>query len=532
MPFEKRNREKGSMAKRRKRHLRLDPKSLPPHAVVYCRVSSAEQADNYSIPKQERECRAYNVRHNLTTERVFIDPGESATTVDRPKFKEMLDYLRKNRGRVGYVVVWAASRFSRFALDFGLVWQQLTECGVGLRSVTEPIDETPIGVFSGQLSAALAELDNSNRAVQSLGGMRSKVESGGWAFRTPLGYVQQGSKRESRLVFDSARAPLVRQAFELIATGLHSQREVLDQVTTLGLRTRLGQPVPMQTFHSMLRNPLYAGWIVVKTWNARVRGNFEPIVDETLFLIAQEFLDGRRKTITPYERNRDEFPLRTFVECGKCGTPITGYKARGHGGVYSYYKCRRKGCGGLSMRAEKLDAAFASYCDRLRVDTDYLMLFKHIAADAWRDFTSTAHAQEVAIEKRLRTSSDRRQRIIDLFVDRQLTADVYGEQLARVDVEIATDQQALAALRYDAIDADSAIDYALGLAAAPGQRWQAGSLPAKQRLQQVFFPKRLQFEDGEFRTSELGFLFKHLRANRELDSRLVAHTGFEPVLPP
>ncbi|MEA2414965.1 MAG: hypothetical protein QOI58_1622 [Thermoanaerobaculia bacterium] len=112
------------------------------------------------------------------------------------------------------------------------------------------------------------------------------------------------------------------------------------------------------------------------------------------------------------------------------------------------------------------------------------------------------------------------------------TSDVYAEQLGRADTEIGTDQQALAALRCDAIDADAATDYALGLAAAPGQRWQSGSLPAKQRLQQVFFPKRLQFEDGEFRTSELGFLFKHLRANREPDSRLVAHTGFEPVLPP
>lgn len=65
--------------------------------------------------------------------------------------------------------------------------------------------------------------------------------------------------------------------------------------------------------------------------------------------------------------------------------------------------------------------------------------------------------------------------------------------------------QSLAPFRHDAIDADAAIDYALGLAAAPGQRWQSGSLSAKQRLQQVFFPKRLQFEDGEFRTSELAF---------------------------
>jgi site-specific DNA recombinase len=108
------------MAKRRSTRSRLDPKSLPPVAVIYCRVSSVEQADNFSIPRQERECRTYNDRRGLTTDRVFVDPGESATTIERPMFQEMLAYLRKNRGRIGYVVVWNASRFSRNALDFAL----------------------------------------------------------------------------------------------------------------------------------------------------------------------------------------------------------------------------------------------------------------------------------------------------------------------------------------------------------------------------------------------------------------------------
>ena len=52
--------------------------------------------------------------------------------------------------------------------------------------------------------------------------------------------------------------------------------------------------------------------------------------------------------------------------------------------------------------------------------------------------------------------------------DRQVTPDVYAEQLGRVDAEVATEQQSVAALRHDAIDADAAIDYAVGLAAAPG----------------------------------------------------------------
>jgi hypothetical protein len=90
--------------------------------------------------------------------------------------------------------------------------------------------------------------------------------------------------------------------------------------------------------------------------------------------------------------------------------------------------------------------------------------------------------QEVAVEKRLRASSDRRQRIIDLFVDRQLTPEVYAEQLGRADTEIGTDQQALAALRYDAIDADAAIDYAV----ASPQRQDSDGSQVPSRLSSAF----------------------------------------------
>ena len=52
-------------------------------AVIYCRVSSKEQVDNFSLPTQEAACRDYCSRNEWSVAEVFIERGESAKTADR-----------------------------------------------------------------------------------------------------------------------------------------------------------------------------------------------------------------------------------------------------------------------------------------------------------------------------------------------------------------------------------------------------------------------------------------------------------------
>lgn len=59
-------------------------------AVIYCRVSTQEQTSNLSLPVQERACRDYCTREQMSVERVFIECGESARTTERPEFRRLL----------------------------------------------------------------------------------------------------------------------------------------------------------------------------------------------------------------------------------------------------------------------------------------------------------------------------------------------------------------------------------------------------------------------------------------------------------
>lgn len=53
---------------------------------------------------------------------------------------------------------------------------------------------------------------------------------------------------------------------------------------------------------------------------------------------------------TAHDLNNPQFPLRRFVVCDLCTTPLTGSAPKGRSKWYSYYHCRK--CKGVSARKE------------------------------------------------------------------------------------------------------------------------------------------------------------------------------------
>jgi DNA invertase Pin-like site-specific DNA recombinase len=45
-------------------------------AVIYCRVSTAEQVENNSLPNQKKSCIEYCERNSFEVAKVFVDGGE------------------------------------------------------------------------------------------------------------------------------------------------------------------------------------------------------------------------------------------------------------------------------------------------------------------------------------------------------------------------------------------------------------------------------------------------------------------------
>ena len=90
-------------------------------------------------------------------ERVFTD-RITGSVLDRPGLDELMAYCRSG----DTIVVYSLSRLSRSTRDLLRLADELAARGVGLRSLTEPVDtstSSPYGQFTLSLLGALAELE-------------------------------------------------------------------------------------------------------------------------------------------------------------------------------------------------------------------------------------------------------------------------------------------------------------------------------------------------------------------------------------
>ena len=81
-------------------------------AVLYSRVVSTAEA-TLKLERQEHDCREYCQKQGWVVAEVFSDSAVSGLTLDRPGFKQMLDYCRANQQEIGYIVVQDVARIAR-----------------------------------------------------------------------------------------------------------------------------------------------------------------------------------------------------------------------------------------------------------------------------------------------------------------------------------------------------------------------------------------------------------------------------------
>ena len=496
-------------------------------AVIYCRVSTKEQAQNLSLPTQLRACRDYCEREGHEIAETFTDAGESAKTIDRPAFKKLLEYCRLHKRDVQFVVFYNITRFSRNSYDFAIARTLLQRLGISLRSVNEPLSDDPVGNLTGNILAAIGQFDNDEKARRAAAGMQAALELGRWPFQAPIGYLNGGPNGRGILIPDPDRAPLVKLAFEEIGTGHRSRPEVLRRVTALGLTTRSGKPLSAQSFAALLRNRLYAGWVEVAKWGVSARGDFEPLVPDALFRRVQRLLGGTGGSVRPYRRRHPDFPLRRFVTCGQCETPLTGSWSTGRAKKYAYYHCRK--CRGVKIAKLDLEGSFLTLLGRLQPERAYMRLFNEIVLDVWNARLGEAKTLRSKLEAVVRQKQQRLDRIEDAFLhERSIDRQTYERQRDKVREQLSLAEMELSDAVLDDLDVEGVLGFAEHVLTNAARLWAELGIDGKQALQQALFPQGLSFDGQEFGTAVTSLAFKHFETLRPTGTDLASPRGILP----
>jgi site-specific DNA recombinase len=502
-------------------------------AVVYCRVSTKDQVQNLSLETQQRLCRSYCEQQGWQVDEVFVDEGESAKTADRPQFQNLLNYCRVNKKKIGFVVVYAISRFARTMHDYQVVRGMLKGFGIALRSVTEPINDTSAGKFMENVIASAAQYDNDVRSERTIEGMSAALRKGRWTFPLPIGYRRVSTLEGSVIEHDPERAPLVKMAFELYASGRYQREAVRRTVTAAGLLTRKGEKLSSQSFSALLQNPRYVGRLDIQKWGVSATGEFEPIVSEDVFERVQLILAGRRHHGETYLITHPDFPLRHFVRCDRCDRPLTGSWSKGRTKRYPYYRCAKQSCKSVNSRKELVEQSFLKLLRRLQPHPSYMRLFREIVQDVWKQQLKQVTEVRRALERKLEQIADKKNRLVSAFLyEKKIDKATYEEQLDLLRQAAALAEMELHDAKLEEFDVEGVLEFANRVMSDLSRFWLQASLEQKIRFQKVLFPKGLKYDGEKFGTAPTCYAFSYLREISSANSSLASRTGVEPVSPP
>ena len=250
---------------------------IPLRVTYYARVSSESDEQLNSLGNQITYYEDLIKRNrSWTFVPGYIDEGLSGiSTKKRENFNRMIEEAAEDK--FDLVITKEISRFARNTLDSIQFTRQLLSYGVGVFFQNDNIntlDEDSELRLSIMSSIAQDELRKLSSRVKF--GHAQAIKDGVVLGNNRIfGY----QKDNGRLVIDEEEAPMVRELFELYATGEYSMKQIEAVFWNKGYRNSRGNRLSHTTMSNMISNPKYKGYYV---------GNKVKVID--MFTKKQKFL--------------------------------------------------------------------------------------------------------------------------------------------------------------------------------------------------------------------------------------------------
>ncbi len=250
---------------------------IPLRVTYYARVSSESDEQLNSLGNQISYYDEIIKRNrNWTFVPGYIDEGLSGiSTKKRENFNRMVEDAAEDK--FDLVITKEISRFARNTLDSIQYTRQLLGCGVGVFFQNDNINtldedsELRLSIMSSIAQDELRKLSSRVKFGHQQA-IKDKVVLGNSRI---FGYVKDGG----RLVIDEEQAEMVRELFELYASGQYSMKQIETIFWQKGYRNHNGNKIAHTTMSNMIANPKYKGYYV---------GNKVRVID--MFSKKQKFL--------------------------------------------------------------------------------------------------------------------------------------------------------------------------------------------------------------------------------------------------
>jgi DNA invertase Pin-like site-specific DNA recombinase len=280
-------------------------------AGCYLRISSDPNNKRTEVQRQREDTAVLCEIQEWAVAGYYEDNDQSASNGrKRPEWDRLLADIKA--GRIDAIAAWDQDRNWRMMGELEDLRRFFASLGrkVELATTGQGVIDlySPAGVMQAQLKTMMSEHEIATMRVRQLRAARQRAQQGKPKWRRAFGYLPYtGTKKDDdgKRQIDPAVQPLVKAAYEAVVATSAEERKTITAIagewnkkkTQYGLN---GTPWSASTLSLFLRSPRNAGLrdhngeIVRDADGNRVKGTWEPLVDETLWDAAQVVLAGNR----------------------------------------------------------------------------------------------------------------------------------------------------------------------------------------------------------------------------------------------
>lgn len=405
---------------------------------VYIRVSTDEQKRGYSPDNQIRQAREFAKVHGYHVIKAFDDSGISGRSVS--KRVELQDLLKAvNEHPVDAVIIYKIDRFARNLKDFTTIYEDFKIKGITLISISEG------NLMEGNslipnIYACVAQWESEVNGQRTRDALAEKFEQGWQPSPLYIGYRSIGDKDERKTCEpDPYVAPIIKQLFELYATGSYSIVEIQDWLSDKNILSKYGTVISHSVINTILRNPFYYGLI---RWHGQSKiGNHEPIINKSLFDTCQYVLAKHRNFLT--RKRTHDYLLRGFIFCDDCEQRYTAdqhkINSKARNDTIHYYHCPKRGRNGCTapyVEQEALEKQVTVEIGKMQFSQEFIDKVVEKTRKVLEENRRTAGSQKQGIYNQKHALELKRNKLEDALLDGTIERDTFKRKHAEIEEKI------------------------------------------------------------------------------------------------
>ena len=514
-------------------------------AILYRRVSTTEQKKTgSSLNSQKDLLRSFCHNNEIQIIKEF-EEDYSAKNFNRPEWKKLNDFAKKNKLGIDFLLVFDWDRFSRNVYEALGVINDFKKLNIEVNCPDKWIDyDDPAQIMMQLMYLGLPEVDNKIRSQKVQMGMRQGLKEGRWNVKQPFGYIPGVDDFGKTLMkVDPEKGKLLKSLFELYSTGNYNQSEILKMTIFKSLK------LTKSSLSRMLQKKIYAGFIDIPAFKEEPKqtkkGLHEPITDIITFNKIQELFKVRSAHRQKPKSFNEKLFLRGYLRCSKCGGNLTGSGSTSKTGKkHYYYHCSSTRSCNERFRAELANSKFEDYLKQFDIKPEVKILFVEILKNQFSEFETERFNQIKSINDEIHGIEKNKNVLLDKLIGGVVSDNIFNQKNKEYIDRINNLEIDLSNLKDYENDLKDFINFAIELMTNLNRFLKISDEVTLPKFMSSIFEDKLEFEEEVYRTPKLNKsiecmfqtinnlgLIKNKKGDNFLDvSRKVLKVGIEPTL--